>query len=78
MASAVPFCYVIEKSVYKNTLSVSAIEGLMPGHCVIVSSTTGVADYIKSYENGFVYEAGDAAGLAAVIRWTQFVSPFVG
>lgn len=50
----------------------------MPGHCVIVSSTTGVADYIKSYENGFVYEAGDAAGLAAVIRWTQFVSPFVG
>lgn len=50
----------------------------MPGHCVIVSSTTGIADEIKSYENGFVCEAGDAAGLAAVIRWTQFVSPFVG
>lgn len=52
-----------------ETMSMSTIEGMMFGKLCIITDMTGIAEYIKNGENGFVVKAGDSDQLAERIAW---------
>ena len=49
----------------EETMSLTITEGMMYGKICITTDATGMADYIKSGENGFVVPVENAAALAA-------------
>ena len=53
----------------EETMSMTIIEGMMHGKVCITTNATGIADYIKDGENGFVCEAGDAEALCAKMAY---------
>lgn len=59
---------VIVPSVYE-TMSLVATEAMMNEKVCIVSDTTGIAQYIVSGENGFVFQNGNEQNLAEKIAW---------
>ncbi len=59
---------VVVPSVYE-TMSIVATEAMMRGKICIVSDSTGIAGYIASGENGFVFGNGNAEDLAEKMSW---------
>lgn len=59
---------VVVPSVYE-TMSIVATEAMMRGKICIVSDSAGIAGYITSGENGFVFRNEDAEDLAEKISW---------
>lgn len=52
-----------------ETMSMSIIEGMMFGKLCITTNTTGIAQYIKNGENGFVVKVNNSAELAECMSW---------
>lgn len=52
-----------------ETMSMSIIEGMMFEKLCITTDMTGVAEYIRDGENGFVVKAGDSDELAERMAW---------
>ncbi len=52
-----------------ETFSLAAVEGLMHEKTVIVSSNTGIADFITNGINGYVFEDGNVAELARLLTF---------
>lgn len=59
---------VVVPSVYE-TMSIVATEAMMRGKICIVSDSTGIAEYITSGENGFVFRNENAEDLAEKMSW---------
>lgn len=59
---------VVVPSMYE-ALSIVATEAMMNGKICIVSSNTGIAKYIATGKNGFVFQNGDKNDLAEKIKW---------
>lgn len=53
----------------EETMSMAIIEGMMNGKICITNSNTGVANYIQSGKNGFVYEPEKKEDLLSVIEY---------
>ena len=53
----------------EETMSIVTTEGMMYGKLCIVSDRTGMADYIKEGENGFICKVGDVVNLYEKIRY---------
>lgn len=52
-----------------ETMSMSIVEGMMFEKLCITTDMTGVAEYIRDGENGFVVKAGDSDELAERMAW---------
>lgn len=59
---------VVVPSVYE-TMSIVATEAMMRGKVCIVSDSAGIAEYIISGENGFVFRNEDEEDLAEKMSW---------
>lgn len=59
---------VVVPSIYE-TMSIVATEAMMRGKSCIVSDSAGIAGYITSGENGYVFRNEDAEDLAEKISW---------
>lgn len=59
---------VVVPSVYE-TMSIVATEAMMRGKICIVSDNVGIAEYITSGENGFVFRNENAEDLAEKMSW---------
>lgn len=53
----------------EETMSLVAIEAMQHGKVCIVSDITGIAEYIKDGENGFVFESENREIFASKIHW---------
>ncbi|MGN0340401.1 MAG: glycosyltransferase family 4 protein [Lachnospira sp.] len=53
----------------EETLSLTIVEGMMNGKVCITSSNTGVASYIRNYENGMVFDNNDINDLTRKMQW---------
>lgn len=53
----------------EETLSIAAVESMMYGKACIVSDKTGIAQYIKDGENGFICRTGDPVDLCGKLKW---------
>lgn len=59
---SVPFCGVVEAT------SIAALEGMSVGKPVFASNIGGLAELIEEGLTGFLFPAGDAEALAALLR----------
>lgn len=53
----------------EETMSIAINEGMMFGKVCITTDNTGVADYIRDGENGFIVPAGDVEALRKTMQW---------
>lgn len=52
-----------------ETVSMAAIEAMMMGKVCIVSDQTGIAEYIKSGKNGFIFQSENEDELRKIMLW---------
>lgn len=53
----------------EETMSIAIVEGMMNKKICITNDNTGVAEYIRDKENGFVYKAGDESELLEKLKY---------
>ena len=70
MSIIYPFIDFIIMPSRNDPMPIAVTEGLMKKKLCIVSSTVGTASYIRSYENGIIFDSGNAKSLSDAIRWT--------
>lgn len=52
-----------------ETLSLATVESMMHRRCVVVSSNTGIAEYIDDGVNGYVFDDGNSNDLARIMAY---------
>lgn len=69
MERVFPQLDIIVCSSLEETMSIAVIEGMMNKKICIASNKTGIADFIRNGENGFVYESGNENDLLIKLKY---------
>ena len=69
MEQIFPHLDVIVCSSLEETMSIAVVEGMMNKKICITSNKTGIADFIRDGENGFIYESGNEDDLLIKLEY---------